>query len=574
MNLTLRVRHALIETFHRSFVVIAIGTILTGLLGLPYACRADDPAATAAAAAATPAAATPAAPAAAPVAPGAAPSIAAPSLDPVAGKTLSVDLLGVDPHTVVLMIARQVHGLNLMITDGDHPYKLVYVHLEHAPIDAVLNAIALSAGAALTHNADGSYFLHPMDEPQTPATSMPDEGDYQWRKLILDHAIPGDILSLMGWSQNGKEVDPFSRVRVAPFNSNTITSTGSGVNSAVTQGAGGVGVAAFTTGQQQNQSDETGTGGFTQNAGFQAGGQYSQGNQSQQANGQGGGKSNPLPTGVQRIFALEADNSLVLYSTLDGYNRVKQLVNMVDVRPRQVQIKVAFVTASVNDVDAFGINFEYTPYFSINQGTSANLSTTPQTVIGEAQGRGVVQLYDSLAHGRGQIEQSPLITTTNNVPAEINIAQQIPYTTSSTLLNGNGTGASNTTTQFLTINTGLAVSPRINSDDSVTLSLAPQISDVSGAALDNGAPPTVTETLTTLRTVRSGETMVIGGLVRKSETVSENRVPILSYLPLIGGLFRSHDNSVDDSELLIFVTPTIIGDNTDTPPPPGPHASP
>ena len=168
--------------------------------------------------------------------------------------------------------------------------------------------------------------------------------------------------------------------------------------------------------------------------------------------------------------------------------------------------------------------------------------------------------------------QAPLVTTTNNVPAQINVAQQIPYTTTSTVLNGSGTGATNTATQFLTINTGLAVSPRINSDDTITLSLAPQISDISGAALGNGAPPTVTETLTTLRTVRNGETMVIGGLVRKSETHSQSRVPILSSLPLIGGLFRTRDNTINNSELLIFVTPTIIGDNTDDPPPTGDEA--
>jgi general secretion pathway protein D len=487
------------------------------------------------------------------------------------------------------MIARQVHGLNLMVTDGDHPYKLVYLHMDHAHVDAVLNAIALSAGAVVTRGADGIYYLRPADAvPAQAVAAGPEETDYEWRKLILDHSIPADILALMGWAQNGREVDPFSRVRTAPFNSNTITSPGTGVNSAVAPSLSANGGTGFAGGPQNNGlQNNGGFGGQTQfggdqggqsgfgagGAGFAGGGQSQRSGELQQNNGPAGGRGNPLPVGVERIFALEADNSLVLYSTVDGYNKVRQLVTMVDVKPRQVQIKVAFVTASVNDVDAFGINFQYQPYFSINQGSSANLSSTPQTFIGEAQGRLVVQLYDSLSHGKGQIEQSPLITTTNNVSAEINIAQQIPYTTTSTLLNGNGTGASNTTTQFLTINTGLAVSPRINSDDTVTLSLAPQISDVSGTALSNGAPPTVTETLTTLRTVRSGETMVIGGLVRKSETVSQNRVPLLSELPVLGSLFRSHNNSVDDSELLIFVTPTIIGDNTDTAPPPGPHAT-
>lgn len=473
--------------------------------------------------------------------------------DPISTRTVTIDLAGVDVHTVALLLERKTPHLNLVIEDGDRPYKLVYLHVDDAPVETVLRDVALSAGASLTLSPDGSYFLHPETRSDDAAragdpadAAAGDTTGVDWRKLPLLHAVPSEVLAIMGWQQgqSSGQYDPLSKVRLSP------PSSEGGM------GGGGVSMAASPTIQINNG----GAGGAGQAQVPNAGVAGSQ-SPGQTAAASAGGN---LPIGVRRIIPLQDDNSLLILSTQDGYDRVQKIAALLDIKPRQVQIKVEFVTASVNDVDAFGINFSYVPFISTNQGSS--VSTSPETTLFAAQGRAAVQLYDSLVHGRGKVVQAPIVTTTNNVPAQIDIAQQIPYTSTSTLLNGNGTGATNTNTQFLTTHTGLAVSPRINSDDTVTLSLAPQITDISGAALDNGAPPTVTETLTTLRTVMSGETMVIGGLVRKTETHSRSEVPLLSKLPLIGSLFRTRDTTIDDSELLIFVTPTIIGDKSDQSP--------
>ena len=72
------------------------------------------------------------------------------------------------------------------------------------------------------------------------------------------------------------------------------------------------------------------------------------------------------------------------------------------------------------------------------------------------------------------------------------------------------------------------------------------------------------QSLTTLRTVRSGDTMVLGGLVRKQESASSQRIPILADIPYLGGLFRTRNKQINDQELLIFVTPTIISDTNDS----------
>ncbi|MGI4788150.1 MAG: type II secretion system protein GspD [Janthinobacterium lividum] len=260
-------------------------------------------------------------------------------------------------------------------------------------------------------------------------------------------------------------------------------------------------------------------------------------------------------------------------ATPDGYNLVKQIVKILDVAPRQVQIKVEFVTASVTDVDALGINFDLVPYpgveLSSGQGSGSfggTITGLEPTFLQYATGNIVAQLFQTLTRTRGKVVQAPLITTTNNVTATIQINTQIPFFTTGVVSNGGVAGGTTQSSQanFLTLTTGLTITPRINSDDSVTMNLAPQITDTTGQASVGGIPPTIQQTLTTLRTVRSGDTMVLGGLVRKQETASSQRIPILSDIPYLGGLFRTRNKQVNDQELLIFVTPTIISDTNDS----------
>ena len=273
---------------------------------------------------------------------------------------------------------------------------------------------------------------------------------------------------------------------------------------------------------------------------------------------------------MTRIFALQSNNSLLVQATVDGYNTVKNLVRILDIAPRQVQIKVEFVTASVVDVDNLGVNFDLVPYpgleLATNQGSSTISTTAAPTFLQYATGNIVAQLFQTLTRTRGKVVQAPIITTTNNVPASINVFTQIPFFTSSSVVTGglNNNTVNNTQANFITLNTGLTIAPRINSDDSVTMNLSPTITDVTGQPSVGGIPPTVTQSITTLRTVRSGDTMVLGGLVRKQETTSTQRIPILADIPLLGGIFRTRNKQINDTELLIFVTPTIIGESNDS----------
>ena len=552
------------------------------------------------------------------------------------------------------------------VRDGDKPYKPVYVHLDGASLPKALRTIARSAGAKVSKNDDGVYVFEPESEaagsdmPIAPASPSPTfqtaaaqpadnrpeskypPGSLHWYSIVLQHAVPSDILKMMRWDQDLVEMTPFQPAEVpqpkpsiytapsglilptnVPGYPNGYQNGGSQTNGyqnggdpsvPIGTGNGGPAGANYSAHRspepnspnQANQFPFPGGGGNPFGGGgnpfggggnpfggggnpFGGGGNPFGGGGNPFGGGGnpfGGGGVNPfggngqngrgaaLPDGVVRIFALQANNSLLVEASNPGaIAELRRIIKFLDVAPRQVQVKVEFVTASVVDVDNLGFNFDLVPYPGLELATTQGSGTyggtttsTSPTFLQYATGNIVAQLFQTLVRTRGKVVQAPIITTTNNVPAFINILTSIPFFTTQTTVTGGLTGNTfnNTQANVQQLSTNLAITPRINSDDSITMNLSPTITDVTGQPAVNGVFPTVQQTVNTLRTVRSGDTMVLGGLVRKQETSSSQRIPILSDIPYLGGLFRTRNKQINDSELLIFVTPTIISDTNDS----------
>jgi type II secretory pathway component GspD/PulD (secretin) len=159
----------------------------------------------------------------------------------------------------------------------------------------------------------------------------------------------------------------------------------------------------------------------------------------------------------------------------------------------------------------------------------------------------------------GNVLQAPIISTINNVPATINISDTITIPQSVVVSSPAGVTTANSFAVFTTFN-GLNVLPHINGDNSITMTLSPQLQTLDPQP--GGGVRSNTQFLTTTRIVQNGETMVLGGFISKQEVRSERRVPFLSELPLIGLLFRQNSRTVNGFEVLVFVTPTIIEDRS------------
>lgn len=555
-----------------------------------------------------------------------------------AGRVISLDVADADFGAVVAQLQRQA-GVDITIRQGDQPFKHVSVHLADKPLDYALRKIAFSAHARVSRDSDGGYVFEPEAadaappaEATTRAAALTagdagedaprhyDAGLLHWQAIVLQHAVPNELLRLMHWDKDVVDPEPFrplSMDSAPPILSSTRpggtlvpqsypsgypTGDANGFGSyggpSVPVGTGGAAQAAANYSAQRgaqgpnqaNQFPGFGGGGFPggggtfpgggggfAGGGFPGGGgggfgtnPFQTGNPIGGVGGRPGQPQQQLPEGVDRIYALQSNNSLLVHATPEGFNELRRLVKILDVAPRQVQVKVEFVTASVTDVDNLGVNFDLVPYpgleFGTQQGNTTLVSGVQPTFLQYATGNIVAQLYQTLTRTRGKVVQAPIITTTNNVTATIEVNTQIPFFTNTVVQSGGLSGGQQNATQanFLTLQTGLTITPRINSDDSVTMNLTPQITDTTGQTAVGGIPPTTQQRVTTLRTVRSGDTMVLGGLVRKQETSSTQRIPLLSDLPILGGLFRTRNKQVNDQELLIFVTPTIIGESNDS----------
>jgi len=119
------------------------------------------------------------------------------------------------------------------------------------------------------------------------------------------------------------------------------------------------------------------------------------------------------------------------------------------------------------------------------------------------------------------------------------------------------------------ISTGiiLAVTPRVGTNDEITLWLKPEVSKISGwvgdpdSSSDNAAPIIDTREVMSEIRVKDGESIIMGGLQREDEVITRSKVPVLGELPLVGSVFRKKRSSKETSELIIVITPHIIEEN-------------
>jgi type II secretory pathway component GspD/PulD (secretin) len=160
------------------------------------------------------------------------------------------------------------------------------------------------------------------------------------------------------------------------------------------------------------------------------------------------------------------------------------------------------------------------------------------------------------AQGRIDVLSRPQIMTLDNQAASIQIGSNVPYTS------GTATAAATATalTSFINIGVILNVVPKINPDGKVTMRVTPTVSKLNPALATTGvaAPAYDTQTIDTTIIAQDGETVAIGGLIKRNDEKSENKVPWFGDLPVVGSLFRYRQQLKQKQELLIVLTPHIV----------------
>ncbi len=265
-------------------------------------------------------------------------------------------------------------------------------------------------------------------------------------------------------------------------------------------------------------------------------------------------------------------NSLIITDLPENITKIESIVTQLDTRTPQVMIEAMMADVKLVNEDQLGIQWKWARNENrasgarsaktvVEQGSSLLPSSTALDIV---FGQTILKYVDFTATLRLWQEQKrvnilahPIIMTLDNQSAHIELTEQIPYQQQTT---STESSSAVSTTSFKEAGIKLDVTPHITTKDNyISMNLKVEQSFLSGYTADT-QPIIDGRKAETNLLVKDGETIVIGGLRKKEDTLTVDKVPFLGDIPLFGVLFRKKIRSVTDIDLLIFVTPRIVVD--------------
>ena len=284
------------------------------------------------------------------------------------------------------------------------------------------------------------------------------------------------------------------------------------------------------------------------------------------------------------------NNAIICHDTPENIKKIERIVRLIDHKKKAIEIDARIVEISKTFERQLGIQWggSFENYYNapattktfIAAGNGDNLPSNPFNpdlakpgddfivnlpttlsdapvaanlglLIGKADYNIDLKLTAGEIEGYTKIISSPKVITLDNQPAKIESGQQIPYQETA--------GASGATSvSFKDATLSLEVTPHITNDNQIILKVKVSKNSADFAHAVNGEPPINTNTVQTTVILSNGETLVLGGLVQKTNLKTTSGVPGLMKIPLLGWLFKTKRYYNPENELFIFVTPKII----------------
>ena len=262
-----------------------------------------------------------------------------------------------------------------------------------------------------------------------------------------------------------------------------------------------------------------------------------------------------------KAFIDKRTNSIIITDMSTKFSNIKKLVKSLDQPIPQVHISAHIVTMNKQSMDELGIKWGYTGHssqvlskFDVDFGVT-NAASSVGFNLAKLSGS-LLNLELSALESENQLEiiASPNLLTANQNMASIKQGTEIPYEVS----NG-GNGA--TSIEFKQAVLGLEVTPKIIANDQMILDLY-ITQNTAGRSIkrrDGGEALAIeTQEIRTQVKVKSGETVVLGGIFQQINNASKNRVPGISNVPIIGNAFKNKAKKQQKRELVIFITPQLV----------------
>ncbi|MEO1014891.1 MAG: type II secretion system secretin GspD [Pseudomonadota bacterium] len=300
-------------------------------------------------------------------------------------------------------------------------------------------------------------------------------------------------------------------------------------------------------------------------------------------------------------------NSIIISGDPSIQQTLRRAIYELDVRPAQVQVEAIIVEISERAARQLGVEYLISgsgdgvvPFTTTNfTDSQANLLTSfAQAFVTDTSNTNTTNILDNqiaqaalgsllglngVAFGGGgqtddgtiysaivtalredtnsNVLSLPSVVTLDNQPARLQVGQEIPITTGEAV-GDNFNGAFRTVTRE-EVGVILEVTPRISDGDTVTLTVMQETSSVAGQIIASSTDLiTNKRTIETVALVDDGDILVVGGLIDQTDEEFQDKVPLLGDIPIAGNLFRNSANARERRNLMVFIRPTIIRDQS------------
>jgi len=282
--------------------------------------------------------------------------------------------------------------------------------------------------------------------------------------------------------------------------------------------------------------------------------------------------------GEVAIVSDEETNALIIVTDPQNWPQIKKTIDMLDIMPKQVLIEALIAEITLNDQTQFGISWylkgkknaeAFGEDFSLKTNTALNLGKTSlpsgftetplglsYSIVDPARLASLLSLYAS--GSKLNVLSSPHLLASNNQEAKIDVGSQVPIVTSETL-DTTATATRYNQIQYKPTGMILHVTPHVSSERYVRLDIEQEVSEAVANTLGGTTSPIIQERkVSTSVTVKDGETLVIGGMIDKTKSTSNEGIPWLRKIPILKYLFGNVSTSTKSTELLIMITPHVI----------------
>lgn len=253
------------------------------------------------------------------------------------------------------------------------------------------------------------------------------------------------------------------------------------------------------------------------------------------------------------------DRNLLMIEDMPVFlRRLSVLIREIDRTPRQILIEAKILEITLNDENSYGV--EWTDFFTPGDGdgsagtrgfADAGTSGTSGAFIDIATSDFSLMLSALESDGRVRTLSTPKLLALENEESSVIVGDRRGYPVTTTI-----NQVTTESIEFLESGVILKVTPSVDRDGRVMMDIHPEVS--TGVIDVRGIPSQATTEVTTQLLVNSGQTVFIGGLIKHTQSVNRNGVPVIGRIPGIGRLFSSSEKTNANTETIVLITPRIV----------------